>query len=59
VLTVKTKAGAKSVRLSAGKRHASGKTARLRLKQRLTRVTFTVTLKDGRTTSQRLTFRRC
>ena len=59
VLTVKTKAGAKSVRLSAGKRHASGKTARLRLKQRSTRVTFTVTLKDGRTTSQRLTFRRC
>jgi hypothetical protein len=58
-LTVKAKAGSKSVRLRAGKRHASGKRARLALKQRSTRVTVTVTLKDGRKASQTLTFRRC
>jgi hypothetical protein len=58
-LSVSVKAGAKSVRLRAGKRHASGKRARLALKQRTTRVTVTVTLRDGRTASQTLTFRRC
>jgi hypothetical protein len=58
-LTVKAKGDAKSVRLSGGKRHASGKTARLALKQRSTRVTVTVTLEDGRTVSQTLMFRRC
>jgi hypothetical protein len=57
-LTVKATGGAK-VRLRAGKRHASGKTARLALRQRKTRVTVTVTLPDGRTASQTLTFRRC
>jgi hypothetical protein len=58
-LTVKAKRDAKSVRLTAGKRHAAGKRPRLKLKQRATRVTITVTLKDGRTASQTMTFRRC
>ncbi|HEY6890182.1 MAG TPA: hypothetical protein VI300_20430, partial [Solirubrobacter sp.] len=61
-LAVKAKRGVKSVRLTAGKRHATaaaGERARLALKQRSTRVTVTVTLQDGRSASQKLVYRRC
>ncbi|MDA0164158.1 hypothetical protein OM076_28045 [Solirubrobacter ginsenosidimutans] len=61
-LTVTAKRGVTSVRVTAGKRHATataGRKARLALKQRSTHVTVTVTLPDGRSASQKLIYKRC
>jgi hypothetical protein len=51
-----------SISLAAGARRASakpGKRARLALKRRTTSVKVTVTLRDGRTATQTVTYRRC
>jgi hypothetical protein len=59
VLRLTAKNGSKSLRLSAGKRHAAGKRVRLRLNRRFTRVKVTVIRKDGGTFAQRVPFKRC
>lgn len=58
----RTRGDAKSVTLSAGKRRAtatSGKRARLALRSRATKVKVTVKLRDGRTATETVTYRRC
>ena len=55
-------AAVRSVTLQAGKRSVTakrGKRAQLALKSRSTRVTLTVSLRDGRTATQTFTYRRC
>lgn len=52
----------RKLRLAAGARAAfgkPGKPAKLKLKARRTKVAVTVTLKDGRTATQTVTYRRC
>lgn len=61
-LTVKPGKDVRKLRLAAGSRKAfgkPGKPARLTLKARRTKVAVTVTLKDGGTATQTLTYRRC
>lgn len=61
-VSVKKRADVRSVTLAAGKRRVtarSGKRARLALKQRSTRVTVTVKLRDGRAATKTLTYTRC
>ena len=59
--SIGVKAGkqARSVTLSAGKRKVSGKSARLRLTARKTKVTVTVKLRNGGTVTQTFVYRRC
>jgi hypothetical protein len=55
-------AALRSVTLRAGKRSVTakrGQRAQLALKSRATRVTLTVSLRDGRTATQTFTYRRC
>ena len=55
-------AALRSVTLTAGKRSVTakrGKRAQLVLKSRSTRVTLTVSLRDGRTATETVTYRRC
>jgi hypothetical protein len=61
-LTVKPGKDVRKLRLAAGTRKVvagNGKAAKLKLKARRTKVAVTVTLKDGRTATQTLTYRRC
>jgi hypothetical protein len=56
------RADLRSVAVASGARHASakpGRRAKLKLLKRKTRITVTVSLKDGRKGTQALTYRRC
>lgn len=57
----KARSGAdvKRVRLAIGKRVSAGKHPRLKLKSKRSKVTVTVTLRDGTTAIENLTYRRC
>ena len=60
-VAAKPRAGAdvRRVRLAVGKRVSAGKQPRLKLKSKRSKVTVTVTLRDGTTAIERLTYRRC